>query len=174
MKSATSFIGVSSASAQDTNAKGSAFEEEEQEQALPPLMFFLASSLNVELVYLILTGLTSFSKLHESPFGGSFVDQSFQGPQVELTEDSGDSKIIIREVIIENLADWSSASVTEDYIENNRINQKSSKNLQPCQKKPSARDTVDIILSDSIEIAEESVPELTSLQKNMTVTFHQR
>lgn len=40
--------------------KGDCSEETfgEGEQELPPLMIFLASSLNVELVYLILTGLT--------------------------------------------------------------------------------------------------------------------
>ena len=41
---------------------------------MAPLFLFLASSLNVELVYIILTSLSEFSKLKKSEDGQSYFD----------------------------------------------------------------------------------------------------
>ena len=37
-----------------------------EEEKIAPIMLFLASSLNVELVYIILTGLTQFAKMNSN------------------------------------------------------------------------------------------------------------
>ena len=142
-----------------------------EEPELPPLMLFLASSLNVELVYMILTGLTQFSRLHESPLSGeSVLDylQSDEGPNLELTEDSESSVIKIKEVTIGNVSEWSSSVQLEDYIENNRVRDKVAK----MWRSESRKDSHDLLLEEIS--ADEIKPESTKLHTNMKVTFHKR
>ena len=41
-------------------------QTQQEEEKIAPIMLFLASSLNVELVYIILTGLTEFAKMNSN------------------------------------------------------------------------------------------------------------
>ena len=44
-------------------------EKEENNEKMAPIFVFLASSLNVELVYIILYGITTFTQLKDDMFG---------------------------------------------------------------------------------------------------------
>ena len=62
---------------------------------------FLASSLNVELVYIILTGVTRFAKLKDNDGGHSILSDDFQ-ERTEIIEDASNesSTLLIKEILI--------------------------------------------------------------------------
>jgi len=84
------------------------YEEERKERiaGLKPLYFFLTTALNVELVYVILKGISQFSLLN-------FIKNGLNAHQVREFEEmeykvdhGGDTTILIRKFYIKNIGSW--------------------------------------------------------------------
>ena len=77
---------------------------------MSPLYVFLASSLNVELVYIILTSICSFAYLIKDENGRLTFDlratarseTSVKCNQAEVLDEGEDSSLLLREIQIEN------------------------------------------------------------------------
>ena len=79
---------------------------------MAPLFFFLASSLNVELVYSILKGITQFGYL--TLCDPKDVSDKLNKMQTENTADG--LKLIIKRIKIKNSNNWNSASY-QDFLQ---------------------------------------------------------
>ena len=91
-----------------------------EEEKIAPIMLFLASSLNVELVYIILTGLTQFAKMNSNNINVTDFDDLQNESKVEIEERESGTSILLRTIEIENVDKWSSQMRIDDYIEDNR------------------------------------------------------
>lgn len=89
-------------------------EDEDVVNEMAPLYLFLASSLNVELVYIILTSISKFSNLSSDKLGKSFLRNS--GLDTKLIETESDSTLIFSKIEVRDATRWSSCAATEDYI----------------------------------------------------------
>ena len=73
---------------------------------MAPLMMFLASSFNIELVYVILKGITQFSYLTCGDSKNSFMKK--KADKLDLrTEANGSKTLIMNEIKIKNIDKWS-------------------------------------------------------------------
>ena len=89
-----------------------AFEEQKKERTagLKPLYIFLTSSLNVELVYVILKGISQFSLLNFVK-NGLTIEQQRQFEEMEYkVEAGGDTTILIRSFQIQDINSWQKTS----------------------------------------------------------------
>ena len=125
---------------------------------MAPLFLFLASSLNVELVYIILTSLTKFTRLmnlDESVRSSSLEDLD---DHTEIIDDDDNSTLLIKEIAIVDPNRWSSSIKMEDYIQKNFV----IGGRMTTKKNKSERHT-----------SNESVaPPQINLRSNVKVTFH--
>ena len=117
---------------------------------MAPLFLFLASSLNVELVYIILTSLVKFTQL--------------QCDENEIVEEGEKSTLFIKEIAIADPNRWTNSAKMEDYIQNKyvigrRLKRKFSSQTE---RQPS-----------SVSDAPPQMPQI-NLQSNVKVTFHQK
>ena len=78
----------------------------ERTAGLKPLYVFLTSALNVELVYVILQGITQFSLLNFIK-NGLTIDQQKRFEEMEYkVEKGGDTTILIRSFLIKDISSW--------------------------------------------------------------------
>jgi len=89
---------------------------------MAPLFFFLASSLNVELVYSILKGITQFGYL--TLCDPKDIKEKLSRMETENTTDG--FKNIINRIKIKDCNNWNSASY-QDFIQNNLVQSFNSK-----------------------------------------------
>ena len=73
---------------------------------MAPLMLFLASSFNIELVYVILKGITQFSYLTCSDGKSDFMNKK-TNKLIIKTENDGSKTLTMREIKIKDLDKWS-------------------------------------------------------------------
>lgn len=73
--------------------------DDTSQNQLAPLSFFLASSFNVELVYIILKGITQFSFIRENEVLKKKINVQHHGENVTIT---------INKIKIKNQEEWSS------------------------------------------------------------------
>ena len=92
------------------------FKREQPVKQMAPLFFFLASSLNVELVYSILKGITQFGYL--TLCDSKDIKEKLSRMETENTIDG--FKIIINRIKIKDCNNWNSASY-QDFIQNNLV-----------------------------------------------------
>ena len=92
------------------------FKKEQPVKQMAPLFFFLASSLNVELVYSILKGITQFGYL--TLCDPKDIKEKLSRMETENTIDG--FKIIINRIKIKDCNNWNSASY-QDFIQNNLV-----------------------------------------------------
>ena len=74
---------------------------------LAPAFFFLASSLNVELVYMILKGVKSFAYLNCNEFSCPKAVEKMQSIEAESDALDRDVTITLRKIKIKNVNAWS-------------------------------------------------------------------
>ena len=89
-----------------------------------PIYLFLASSLNVELVYIILKSISKFSDIERDQLGNSVLSSSSSNEMVaSLIEDTEEDfcTLKISELEIVNPSRWVESAEMENYIENNRV-----------------------------------------------------
>ena len=86
---------------------------------MSPLMLFMSSSLNVELVYTILYGIGKFTLLN-------FMRNEFTKEQMEQfkameyrVDRYGDTTITIREIVINNIHQWNNVNYDDIFQEQN-------------------------------------------------------
>ena len=82
-------------------------------------MFFLTSTLNVELVYFILTGLIQLLNqinTNELDSNMRYSMDKRQAEKVEFAEKSSGSQILLKSIEIENLDKWSDKLSYDDYV----------------------------------------------------------
>lgn len=104
--------------------KGAADPETEQ---MPPLFFFLASSFNVELVYIILKGITQFSYLTCN--NGKCELSKMKAAKMNLTTEADGSKTVtMHQVKIKDFDKWSNLNKNEK--EKVKVNRSSSEGPQ--------------------------------------------
>ena len=97
------------------------------EESLPPLYVFLASSLNVELVYIILTGICDFTSVFSQ--NTSFVTaQINENTSIVTTPEY--TALHIREIRMANRKDWSDRRIDE-FLEKNRMTWLLGKEQEP-------------------------------------------
>ena len=87
-------------------------EESEASVQMTPLYLFLASTLNVELVYIILTGITKFAKLKKDHEGSTFIDEDY----FRIEENDKGSTLILDQIEIENADRWTVTNKVEDFV----------------------------------------------------------
>ena len=102
---------------------------------MAPLYLFLASSLNVELVYIILTGISKFSHL-KSDGRMTSIDIS-QG--AELVETETDSTLVFNSIDVGNAGQWSSSTLMDDLIENSFAGIQISKKQRDASRRATVR-----------------------------------
>ena len=102
---------------------------------MAPLYLFLASSLNVELVYIILTGISKFSHL-QSDGRTTSIDIS-QG--AELVETETDSTLVFNSIDVGNAGQWSSSTLMDDLIENSFAGIQISKKQRDASRRATVR-----------------------------------
>ena len=74
---------------------------------LAPAFFFLASSLNIELVYIILKGITKFSYLNCSEFACEQAQSKMKSIELETDQQDQDFTIVLRKIKIKDSRKWS-------------------------------------------------------------------
>ena len=102
---------------------------------MAPLYLFLASSLNVELVNIILTGISKFSHL-KSDGRMTSIDIS-QG--AELVETETDSTLVFNSIDVGNAGQWSSSTLMDDLIENSFAGIQISKKQRDASRRATVR-----------------------------------
>lgn len=82
-----------------------------EEEELQPLYLELSSTLNVELVYIILKSITSFSLMNRTL---DTIDSTMRKAvqNVEIDEVTGDAKLTLKRIKIRNPGEWQPESVT--------------------------------------------------------------
>ena len=87
---------------------------------MSPLMLFMSSSLNVELVYTILYGIGKFTLLN-------FMRNEFTKEQMEQfkameyrVDRYGDTTITIREIVINNINQWNNVNY-DDIVNDDKV-----------------------------------------------------
>lgn len=94
---------------------------------MPPLFFFLASSFNVELVYIILKGITQFSYLTCN--NGRCELSKMKAAKMNLTtEVDGSKTVTMHQVKIKDFDKWSNLNKNENETVN--VNRSSSEGPQ--------------------------------------------
>ncbi len=83
---------------------------------MAPLMMFLASSFNIELVYVILKGITQFSYLTCDNGKDDYIKEK-AGKLSLVSEANGSKTLTLSEIKIKNFDRWSSVK-TKDVEEN--------------------------------------------------------
>ena len=111
--------------------KGNKKDGSEHQYKMAPLYLFLASSLNVELVYIILTSITQFAYLRRDERGNSTIldqsnrsynSQSSDSTNVEIVEErGGDAVLRLSEIKIQDPSKWTKNAKMEDYIQDSKI-----------------------------------------------------
>lgn len=89
-------------------------QKAEQQQQLQPLFLFLASSFNVQLVYVILKGITQFSYLAKNN------DKSLKKiNKLDFLKTGADMTLTLREIKIKDFKKWQEMKTDEDLKEVN-------------------------------------------------------
>ena len=90
-------------------AKAEEVEEKsnEPEEELSPLFMFLASSLNVELVYIILTSISTFTKVTRDEHSNTVLENT-EEINASVRENSRGCTLTIHHLEIANANRWSS------------------------------------------------------------------
>lgn len=95
---------------------------------MAPLYLFLASSLNVELVYIILTSVNKFAHLKRDIMTGDMIvetendeESQYKTQVVNLGINEQDPTLLIREIKIKDPASWAQNAKVEDLIQNKMI-----------------------------------------------------
>ena len=84
----------------------SAIEENPAEKEVAPLFLFLASSLNVELVYIILKGITSFGYLDCNMDGQHCAITTAKVNKIDYERKNGDCIIRLKEIKVNDYKKW--------------------------------------------------------------------
>ena len=74
---------------------------------MTPLMMFLASSFNIELVYVILKGITQFSYLNCGDDGNDYLRRKANKLNLRNESDGKSKTLILTEIKIKDLDKWS-------------------------------------------------------------------
>ena len=84
-------------------------DDKEAEEEIAPLFAFLTSSLNVELVYIILKGITQFSYINKGP---DFMSEKKSKNITLVNSAAEDATIILKKIKIKNVDQWSRTAST--------------------------------------------------------------
>lgn len=87
---------------------------------MAPLMLFLASSFNIELVYVILKGITQFSYLTCGDNKNEFMRKKAGKLNLKPKSSDGSQTLIINEIKIKDIDKWSKVQVS-DVKENDKF-----------------------------------------------------
>ena len=146
--------------------------EESIDIKMQPLYVFLASSLNVELVYIILKSISKFTDIERDQRGNSILSRTSSGEMVaSLLEDTEEDycTLKISELEIDNPNRWSASAEMEDYIQNNRV---STKIVSYIRDNISASGSQ--ISDDEPNENPNTEPSAIKYHSNISVTFHKR
>ena len=80
------------------------------------LYLFLASSLNVELVYIILTSISKFANVSRDQYGNLELEVTDDIKAILSEDNKGSCTLMISEIEISDPKNWSSSSKMENYI----------------------------------------------------------
>ena len=92
------------------------------------MFLFLASSFNVELVYVILKGITQFSYLIQSKTQRNSVRAEGKKSGMELVYEDGNVTVVLNQIKIKDFDKWSRMKTDEE------IQQLTKENLNDLQK----------------------------------------
>ena len=76
----------------------------------------MASSLNVELVYIILTSISKFANVKRDEYGNLELDHTDDIKAILSEDNKGSCILLISEIEISDPQKWSSSSKMENYI----------------------------------------------------------
>ena len=89
---------------------------------MAPLLMFLNSSLNVELVYIILKSITQFGVMIKPRLSASlrrtstFIRKSKKKSDVTIDEETGNAHLTLKKIKVKDYESWSRASSTMSTI----------------------------------------------------------
>ena len=90
---------------------------------MAPLFLFLASSLNVELVYIILKGITQFSYVtfnQDQDSDNTFGQKKFTNLHLTKGKENSDLVLRLEKIKVKNIDSWETAE-TKDHISETHI-----------------------------------------------------
>lgn len=109
---------------------------------MPPLFFFLASSFNVELVYIILKGITQFSYL-QCNNGRCEFSNAKAAKLILETDEEGNKTVIMREIKVNNLDKWdqgnNDSKIKDDVPDQDNFDPERIEQIQQFHQKVSQR-----------------------------------
>lgn len=110
---------------------------------MPPLFFFLASSFNVELVYIILKGITQFSYLQCNTNGRCEFSNAKAAKLILETDEEGNKTVIMREIKVNNLDKWdqgnNDSKIKDDVPDQDNFDPERIEQIQQFHQKVSQR-----------------------------------
>jgi hypothetical protein len=98
----------------DGSDRATVIEPKEEATEMAPLFLFLASSFNVELVYVILKGITQFSYVIAENQQKSNEKMKRKFKKMELSMTDGNLTLVLKQIKIKDFDKWSSMKTDED------------------------------------------------------------
>lgn len=95
---------------------------------MAPMFLFLASSFNVELVYVILKGITQFSYLIQERTQRNSIRAKEKMSRIELVYENGDVTVVLNQIKIKDFDKWSRMKTDEE------VQQLTKENLNDLQR----------------------------------------
>jgi len=95
---------------------------------MAPMFLFLASSFNVELVYVILKGITQFSYLIQERTQRNSIRAGEKKSRMELVYEDGNVTVVLNQIKIKDFDKWSRMKTDEE------VQQLTKENLNDLQK----------------------------------------
>jgi hypothetical protein len=95
---------------------------------MAPMFLFLASSFNVELVYVILKGITQFSYLIQERTQRNSIRAGEKKSRMELVYKDGNVTVVLNQIKIKDFDKWSRMKTDED------VQQLTKENLNDLQR----------------------------------------
>jgi hypothetical protein len=95
---------------------------------MAPMFLFLASSFNVELVYVILKGITQFSYLIQERTQRNSIRAGEKKSRMELVYEDGDVTVVLNQIKIKDFDKWSRMKTDEE------VQQLTKENLNDLQR----------------------------------------
>jgi hypothetical protein len=117
---------------------------------MAPMFLFLASSFNVELVYVILKGITQFSYLIQSKTQRNSVRAEGKKSGMELVYEDGNVTVVLNQIKIKDFDKWSRMKTDEE------VQQLTKENLKDLQKSQESSHDANVL----------------KMNERVTITYH--
>lgn len=113
-----------SSDAEPSDGTATSFEPSQGREVqleMEPLFLLLSSSLNVELVYIILKSITQFAYVEHSYRTGSSTSTTKKATTLEVDDATGDASLRLTRIKVKNSEEWQAKPVMKPILESSRV-----------------------------------------------------